>query len=76
MFAGSDKGAENRAMPASLIATCKLHGINPEAYLTGVLTRLANGWPNRRLADLLPRARAAEPLIVGGREQPRPVKRL
>jgi transposase len=54
LFAGSDEGAENWAMLASLIETCKLHGINPQAYLTGVLTKLVNNWPNRRLAELLP----------------------
>src|SRR5487761_1823061 len=59
LFAGSDEGAENWAMLASLIETCKLHGVNPEAYLSDVLTRLVNGWPNRRLADLLPWAWAA-----------------
>lgn len=54
LFAGSDEGAENWAMLASLIETCKLHGVNPEAYLTDVLTRLVNDWPNRRLAELTP----------------------
>ena len=32
LFAGSDEGAENWAMLASLIESCKLHGVNPEAY--------------------------------------------
>jgi hypothetical protein len=54
LFAGSDEGAENWAMLASLIETCKLHGINPHAYLTDVLTKLVNNWPNRRLGELLP----------------------
>jgi transposase len=54
LFAGSDEGAENWAVLASLIETCKLHGVNPEAYFTDVLTRLVNGWPNSRLAELLP----------------------
>ncbi len=54
LFAGSDEGAENWAMLASLIETCKLHGINPQAYLTEVLTKLVNNWPNRRLGQLLP----------------------
>jgi transposase len=54
LFAGSDEGAENWAMLASLIETCKLHGVNPEAYFTDVLTKLVNNWPNRRLAELLP----------------------
>ena len=41
-------------MLASLIETCKLNGVNPEAYFTDVLTKLVNNWPNRRLAELLP----------------------
>ena len=54
LFAGSDEGAENWAMLASLIETCKLHGVNPEAYLTDVLTKLVYNWPNSRLAELTP----------------------
>jgi transposase len=60
LFAGSDEGAENWACLASLIETCKLHGINPEAYFTDVLTKLVNNWPNSRLAELLPWAWTAE----------------
>jgi IS66 C-terminal element len=41
-------------MLASLIESCKLHGVNPEAYLTDVLTKLVNNWPNSRLAELTP----------------------
>jgi len=54
LFAGSDEGAENWAMLASLIETCKLHGVNPEAYLTDLLTKLVNNWPNSRIAELTP----------------------
>src|SRR5512134_413945 len=54
LFAGHDLGAENWAMLASLIETCKLHGVNPEVWLADVLTRLVGGWPNRRLAELTP----------------------
>jgi transposase len=54
LFAGSDEGAVNWAMLASLIETCKLHGVNPQAYLTDVLTKLVNNWPNSRLAELTP----------------------
>jgi transposase len=60
LFAGSDEGAENWACLASLIETCKLHGINPEAYFTDVLTKLVNNWPNSRLAELLPSTWTAE----------------
>jgi transposase len=54
LFAGSNEGAKNWAMLASLIETCKLNGVNPEAYFTDVLTKLVNNWPNRRLPELLP----------------------
>jgi len=61
LFAGSDERAENWACLASLIETCKLHAINPEAYFTDVLTKLVNNWPNSLLAKLLPWAWTAEP---------------
>jgi hypothetical protein len=32
LFARSDEGAENWAMLASLIETCKLQDVNPEAF--------------------------------------------
>ena len=54
LFAGHDLGAENWAVLASLIETCKWHDVNPEAWLADVLTRLVDGWPNRRLAELTP----------------------
>lgn len=61
LFAGSDEGAENWAVLASLIETCKLHGVNPEAYFTDILTKLVNNWPNSRLAELLPWAWTPNP---------------
>jgi len=61
LFAGSDEGAENWAILASLIETCKLHGVNPETYFADVLTKLVNNWPNRRIAELLPWAWTAGP---------------
>ena len=54
LFAGSDEGTENWAVLASLIETCKLRGVNPEAYFTDVLTKFVNNWPNSRRAELLP----------------------
>ena len=52
--AASDDGAENWAIVASLIETCKLNGIDPYTYLADVLSRLVNLWPNARLDELLP----------------------
>src|SRR5205085_10743064 len=60
LFAGHDDGAENWAMLASLIETAKLNGIDPQSWLTDVLTRLVNLWPNNRLDELLPWAWAAQ----------------
>jgi transposase len=54
LFAGHDEGAENWACIASLIETCKLHGVDPQAYLTDVLTRLVNLWPASRIDELMP----------------------
>jgi transposase len=54
LFAGHDDGAENWTILASLIETCKLNGIDPQAWLADVLTRLVNLWPNNRLDELLP----------------------
>ena len=60
LFAGHDQGAENWACIASLIETCKLHGVDPQAYLTDVLTKLVNLWPASHLDELMPWAWAAE----------------
>jgi transposase len=54
LFAGHDTGAENWACLASLIETCKLNGVDPQAYLTDVLTKLVNLWPASRLDELMP----------------------
>jgi IS66 C-terminal element len=54
VFAGCDEGAENWALPASLIETCKLNGVGAELWLADVLAKLVNGWPAARLDELLP----------------------
>ena len=59
LLAGHDQGAENWACIASLIETCKLHGVDPQAYLADVLTKLVNLWPAARLDELMPWAWAA-----------------
>jgi transposase len=46
LFAGSDGGAEHRAIVASLVETCKLNDVDPLAYLTNVLIRIVDGHPN------------------------------
>lgn len=54
LFAGHDAGAENWAMIASLVETCKLNAVEPLAYLTKTLTAIVNGHKQSRIEDLLP----------------------
>lgn len=54
LFAGSDGGGEHWAILASLIETCKLNNLDPEAYLADIFTRLVAGHPVNRLDELLP----------------------
>ena len=53
MFAGSDTGGERAATIYSLIAGCKLRGIDPFAYLRDVLERVSTH-PRSRIAELTP----------------------
>jgi hypothetical protein len=52
--AGSDWCWEHWAVLASLIETCKLNGVDPQAYLADILARIAIGHPINRLDELLP----------------------
>lgn len=63
LFAGSDGGGEHWAVIASLIETCKLNAINPQNYLTDVITRIVNGHPNSQIDDLLPWGYSAAPAL-------------
>jgi transposase len=53
LFAGSDSGGDRAALFYTLIRTCKLNGVEPEAWLRDVLTRVG-AHPVNRLAELLP----------------------
>lgn len=54
LFAGHDAGAQNWAMIASPIETCKLNGIEPHAHLSGVLPTIVNGHKQKDIEQLLP----------------------
>ena len=54
LFAGHDAGAQNWATIASLIETCKLNGIEPHRYLSGVLTAITDGHKQTDINQLLP----------------------
>lgn len=54
LFLGSDEGGRRAAIVYTLAQSAKLNGLNPHAYLAGVLDVLARGHSNSRLADLTP----------------------
>ena len=55
LFAGSDGGARHWAIVASLMATAKLNGVEPLAWLNDVLERMVTGRTKaHELDDLLP----------------------
>jgi len=39
---------------ASLIETCKLNHVDPQAYFADVLVKLVNLWPASRIDELMP----------------------
>jgi transposase len=53
LFAGSDNGGRTGAILASLVASCKRHGVDPYAYLKDLLTRIA-ATPISQLDQFLP----------------------
>jgi transposase len=53
LFAGSDRGGQRAAAMYSLIVTCKLNDVDPQAWLADVLARIAEH-PVQQLDALLP----------------------
>ncbi|MDE3097606.1 MAG: IS66 family transposase [Chloroflexota bacterium] len=56
LFAGSDTGGERAAIAYTILACCRLVGLNPVEYLTDVLPRLARGLRLRDVPAMLPAA--------------------
>jgi transposase len=53
LFAGSERGGRSAAIAYTLIETAKLNGIDPQAWLTDVLGRIADH-KITRLDELMP----------------------
>jgi len=53
LFLGSDDGALANTTFVSLLASCRLHGIEPWAYMRDLLCLLPR-WPSKRVLDLAP----------------------
>jgi transposase len=65
LFAGSDGGAHHWAIAASLVASAKLNGVEPLAWLTDVLERMVSGRTKaHELERLLPWNWKAEQLAA------------
>lgn len=54
LFAGNEVGAENWAMLASLVATCKMSNVNPVDYIADTLRAILDGHPKSAIEDLMP----------------------
>ncbi len=52
LFAGHDAGAQNWAVIASLIETCKLNRIEPHGYLSAVMTAISGGHKQTDIKDV------------------------
>ncbi len=53
LFAGSDGGGRTWATVATLLQTAKMKAVDPQAWLTQTLERLANGWPSSEIDALM-----------------------
>jgi transposase len=53
LFSGSHAAAQRAAVIYSLLASCKQHEVNPQAWLSDVLSRLPRH-PHKRVHELLP----------------------
>lgn len=71
LFFGSDDHAAAAANLFSLVASCKLHGLDPEMYLADVI-RVMPYWPRDRYLELAPRywTRTRAALDVGEMNRP------
>ena len=54
LFAGHEVGAQNWALLASIVATCKINDIDPVAYLAKTLQAIMDGHPKSRIDELMP----------------------
>jgi len=65
LFMGSERGGQSAAIAYTLIETAKLNGVNPQAWLTDVLSRIADHKINR-IDELLPWRYAASAAELTG----------
>lgn len=66
LFCGSDRGGQRAAAMYSLIVTAKMNGVDPQAWLADVLSRIA-AHPAHRLEELLPWNWAIQGPVISAR---------
>jgi transposase len=54
LFAGSRVGGERAAAICTVIETCKMNGVEPQAYFADVIAKIVNDWPATRWDELMP----------------------
>lgn len=54
LFAGSNIGGTRAAAIYTVIETCKLNGVEPQAYIAHVIAKIAADWPANRWDQLMP----------------------
>jgi len=54
LFAGHEVGAQNWALLASIVATCKMNNVDPVAYIAKTLRAILDGHPQSRIDELMP----------------------
>jgi hypothetical protein len=57
LFAGHEVGAENWALLASIVATCKLNDVDPVAYIAETLSAIRRAASNRSCVSVVIRPR-------------------
>ena len=75
LFVGSDDHAQSAAHLFSLVASARLHGLDPEAYLRDLFRVLAH-WPRDRFLELSPRYWASTRSRLDARELAAEIGRL
>jgi transposase len=54
LFAGSQAGGERAAALLSVIETAKMNGLEPQAYITDIISKIAADWPASQWDELMP----------------------
>ena len=72
LFVGSDDHGQSAAHLFSLVASCRLHGLDPEAYLRDLFRVLAH-WPKDRQLELAPKYWAATRARLNSQELAREI---